>query len=64
MKSSESGVRPVAATYPIKEAAKLLGIGINQAYQAAAKGDIPSIRVGGRVLVPRTALNRLLGLDG
>jgi excisionase family DNA binding protein len=47
-------------TYHVEEAAKLLGIGRNCAYEAAKRGDIPSIKIGRRVLVPRAALDRLL----
>jgi excisionase family DNA binding protein len=47
-------------TYKIGEAAKLLGGGRNQAYEAAKRGEIPSIKIGARVLVPRAALDRLL----
>jgi len=47
-------------TYRLQEAAKILGIGRNQAYEAAKRGEIPSIKVGKRVLVPRAALERLL----
>jgi excisionase family DNA binding protein len=47
-------------TYDIGEAGRLLGIGRNQAYEAARRGDIPSIKIGKRVLVPKLALDRLL----
>ena len=47
-------------TYTIEQAARLLGIGRNQAYEAAHRGDIPTIRIGKRFLVPRVALDRLL----
>ena len=47
-------------TYNIEEAGKLLGIGRNQAYEAARRGDIPTIRIGKRLLVPRVAFDRLL----
>jgi excisionase family DNA binding protein len=47
-------------TYSVEEAAKLLGIGRNQAYEAARTGKLPSIRIGKRILVPRAALDRLL----
>ena len=41
------------------------GIGRNQAYKAVRKGEIPSIRVGGRILVPQRAFDALLsGRDG
>ena len=47
-------------TYDIEEAGRLLGIGRNQAYEAAHRGDFPTIRIGRRLLVPKAALDRLL----
>jgi excisionase family DNA binding protein len=48
-------------TYTIGETAQLLGIGRNQAYDAAKRGDLPGvIRIGKRLLVPKVALDRLL----
>ena len=47
-------------TQTIRETAKELGIGVNQAYEAARRGEIPVIRVGKRILVPVQALKRLL----
>jgi len=47
-------------TLTVAEAAKVLGIGRNTAYAAAQRGDIPTIRVGRRILVPRAGLERLL----
>jgi len=44
----------------VPEASRLLGLGRNSAYEAAARGELPTIRIGGRVLVPRKALDRLL----
>lgn len=41
-------------------AASMLGIGRSLAYAAAASGDIPTCKVGGRVLVPVEALRRSL----
>jgi excisionase family DNA binding protein len=49
-------------TYSVDEAAKVLGIGRNRAYEAASRGEIPTIRIGKRVLVPKAALDRMLGL--
>lgn len=42
----------------------ILGIGRNQVYAAAANGEIPTIRIGKRILVPRAALEKLLGGGG
>ncbi len=47
-------------TLTIEEAAAVLGIGRNSAYQAVASGQLPVIRIGRRLLVPRAALERLL----
>ena len=51
---------PERRTLTIPEAAKTLGIGRNQAYEAAKRGEIPTIKVGKRILVPVAALERKL----
>jgi excisionase family DNA binding protein len=50
-------------TLTIEEAAELLGIGRNTTYEAARKGEIPVIRIGRRLLVPKAALDRMLSID-
>ena len=47
-------------TMTVPEAAKMLGIGRNQAYKAAHSGEIPTIKIGKRLLVPVAALQRKL----
>jgi excisionase family DNA binding protein len=47
-------------TLTVEEAAAVLGIGRNSAYQAVASGQLPVLRIGRRLLVPRAALERLL----
>ena len=47
----------------MEEAATLLGISRAFAYESVNKGEIPSIRIGRRILVPKVALHRLLGAD-
>ena len=49
-------------TINVEEAGRQLGIGRNQAYEAVRRGEIPSIRIGKRLLVPKAAFARLLGL--
>jgi excisionase family DNA binding protein len=49
-----------AATMTVVQAAKRLGIGRNQAYQAVHAGKIPALRIGQRWLIPRAALDRML----
>lgn len=50
-------------TLTVEEAARVLGIGRNQAYEACARGDIPSLRIGKRILVPRRQLLEMLTPD-
>ena len=48
-------------TWTVPEAARLLGISKDCAYDAGRRGDLPVRVIGRRVVVPRTALLRLLG---
>ena len=47
-------------TLSIEECAKLLGIGRGLAYNLARTGQIPVIRLGRRLLVPRAQLEAML----
>lgn len=47
-------------TLTIEETAKLLGIGRQLAYNRVKTGEIPVIKIGRRLLVPRRALEKLL----
>jgi excisionase family DNA binding protein len=49
-------------TYTVAEAARLLGVSRGVAYESARTGELPTIRLGRRVLVPRHPLERFLGL--
>lgn len=51
-------------TVTVEEAAAILGISRTAAYQAASSGQLPTIRIGRRIVVPTAPLARLLGLDG
>jgi excisionase family DNA binding protein len=44
----------------VTETADALGISRNTAYQLVRKGDIPSVRLGRRLVIPKTALNAWL----
>ena len=48
------------ATLSVAAAARLLGLGRATAYRAAQRGDLPVIRIGGRILVLRLPLEQLL----
>jgi len=72
MKSSlMSWVRPEAqrlarvpaierATLSVSEAAAMLGISRDAAYDAARRGELPTLRFGRRVLVSKAVLDRIL----
>jgi hypothetical protein len=47
-------------TQTIDATARELGIGRNQAYAAAKRGEIPTIRIGKRILVLKDPLKRML----
>ena len=49
--------------YTVPEAGRLLGLGRNAAYEAAKRGDIPTIRMGRLLLVPKAPLHKLVGAD-
>ncbi len=47
-------------TYTVEECARLLGIGRQLAYSKVKTGEIPVVKIGRRLLVPRKALDKLL----
>jgi excisionase family DNA binding protein len=47
-------------TLTIDEAARELGISKASAYEAARTGELPTIKIGKRILVPVVALERML----
>ncbi len=51
-------------TYDIREAGRMLGLGTNASYAAAHRGQIPTIKIGGRLLVPKVAFDRMLEQAG
>lgn len=50
-------------TCTVEEAGRLLGVSRGAAYEAVRRGEIPVIRIGRRLLVPRPKLESLLGLE-
>lgn len=60
-KESFNGARK---SYTVPEAAFLTGLGVATVYRAIDEGMIPHIRVGRRIVIPRTALDRWLETCG
>ena len=51
-------------TVPVwPHAGMALGLSKNPTYEAAKRGDIPTIRIGGAIRVPTAALRRMLEID-
>ena len=48
----------------VREAAKLLRIGRNLAYELVGRGEIPSVRLGRLIRVPRAELEERLRANG
>jgi len=62
--STAQGAGPISQerlTMTVEEAAVALGISRAFAYEAVTRKEIPHIRIGRRILIPRAALERLLG---
>jgi excisionase family DNA binding protein len=55
--------RTAPATITVEEAGRLLGVSRSAAYRAAGRGELPTIRIGRRLLVPTAKLKAMLGLD-
>ena len=55
-------VAPTAAraTMSVREVARYLGLSPNSTYRAIERGEIPSLRIGKRIVVPRRWLAELL----
>lgn len=51
-------------TITIPAAGQSLGISRNAAYEAARRGEIPTIRIGRLLLVPKVAFERMLESAG
>jgi excisionase family DNA binding protein len=60
MTSMTNDLQTTRLTVSVTEAALLLGIGRSLAYELVARGELPSLRLGRRVLIPRQSLDTLL----
>ena len=65
-RTKRADIRPMESkekarlTWTVDEAATLLGIGRNSCYEGIHRNEIPSVRIGRRLLVPCHALEKLL----
>jgi excisionase family DNA binding protein len=61
MIETEKVPRPTRPLIKVEEAARLLGLSRSACYRAVAGGDLPSVRLGRRLFVPRALLAGILG---
>jgi hypothetical protein len=47
--------------YDVPEAGAMLGLTRNGSYEAARRGDIPTVRIGKLLRVPKGAFHKLFG---
>ena len=47
-------------TYSVEEAADVLGISRAFAYECVSRGHLPHLRIGRRILIPKSALHMLV----
>lgn len=50
-------------TVSVEVAGKAFGLSRNPAYEACKSGQIPSVRIGRKIVVPTAPLRKMLGID-
>jgi len=63
-RSTEATMRPQRLTMTVEEASEALGISRSLAYELVRRGEIPSLRLGRRIVVPVDALEDLVERTG
>ena len=56
-------LKDLPPTITVEQAGELLGISRRSAYRAASNGELPTIKLGRRLLVPTKRVLELLGLS-
>jgi excisionase family DNA binding protein len=49
-------------TYSVPEAGRRVGLGRNASYEAARRGELPTLRFGRKLRVPRALFEKMLGI--
>jgi excisionase family DNA binding protein len=52
--------RETLLTYTVPQAGEMLGLSRNAAYEAAGRGDLPVIKIGKLLRVPKAAFHLML----
>ncbi len=51
-------------TYSVADVARIFGVTPSHVWRLCQKGDIPSIRLGSRILIPREVVEHILASTG
>jgi excisionase family DNA binding protein len=62
--AGQKGPSAERVVYTVPEAGRLLGLSRNGSYEAAKRGEIPTIRIGRRLFVPKISFHRMLDVAG
>lgn len=63
MAVTSSTLQQLPPTMTVEQAGELLGISRRSAYRAASSGELPTFKLGRRLLVPTVRVLELLGLS-
>ena len=55
-------LRALPAILDVPTAGKILGLGVSASYGASRRGEIPTLRIGKKLIVPTAKLLALLGV--
>ncbi|WP_353057971.1 helix-turn-helix domain-containing protein [Propionimicrobium sp. PCR01-08-3] len=55
-----STTEPLRKTVTVEEAARMIGIGRSAAYRLVRTGELRSVRIGHRIVIPLKAIDELL----
>ena len=61
--SNQDGSRGTPRPYKVKEFADLADLSLNAVYELVRRGEIPAVRFGRAIRLPREACDRLLTCD-
>jgi hypothetical protein len=49
--------------FSVPEAGAMIGLSVNPSYEAARRGEIPTVKIGGLLIVPKALWLRKLGVE-
>lgn len=49
--------------FSVPEAGRMIGLSVNSAYEAARRGEIPTVKIGNLLIVPKRPWLKMLGAE-